>query len=568
MKKFLLIFTALASLSTAAFFYVRGTSAQSEKLSPAFPSSTIVISQFQAGGGTAEDEFIEIHNVGTTPVDLNGHVLVYRSSAGVTDVGPFASWSTSTIIQPGQFYLVASQAYDGGVTPNVTWNSGIGSMAAGAGGLAIRNGPVNSGTIVDAVGWGTATNIFFEGTRTTAPGNNNSQARTLNGCQDTDNNSADFVNTVPSAPRSTTTTITCASDPTQLYASIAANPSTVAPGGTTLLTVTVVPATTPPSTFIAVGSNLSDIGGPSNQPFFDNGTNGDVTAGDNIFSFLATVSAGTSGGTHVVVAAAADAQGRTVPLVQNITVNTPLPNEDPLIFGNPSNATADVANENNYLMEKPQYTLSYNRSKATANWVAWRLDSAWMGDAPRQDDFRPDPALPAAWYHVQDSDYTGSGQTRGHMVSSEERTNTIPNNSSTFLMTNIVPQISALNSGPWNNLEQYLISLAGAGNEIYTISGPSGNIGTIAAGRIVVPAVTWKVVLILPNGSNDVQRASVKTTRAFGVIMGNTSSSITSNNWRNYRVTVDHVEALTGYNFFSNLPKITQEIIERRKDLQ
>ena len=28
----------------------------------------------------------------------------------------------------------------------------------------------------------------------------------------------------------------------------------------------------------------------------------------------------------------------------------------------------------NYLMVKPQYTLSYNRSKATPNWTAWRLD--------------------------------------------------------------------------------------------------------------------------------------------------------------------------------------------------
>jgi hypothetical protein len=33
-------------------------------------------------------------------------------------------------------------------------------------------------------------------------------------------------------------------------------------------------------------------------------------------------------------------------------------------------------------------------------------------------------------------------------------------------------------------------------------------------------------------------------------------------------VTVDAVENLTGFNFFSNVPKNTQELIERRRDLQ
>jgi endonuclease G len=34
-------------------------------------------------------------------------------------------------------------------------------------------------------------------------------------------------------------------------------------------------------------------------------------------------------------------------------------------MGNPSGATTNIANENNYLMEKAQFKLSYNRSKAT-----------------------------------------------------------------------------------------------------------------------------------------------------------------------------------------------------------
>jgi endonuclease G len=542
----------------------------------AVPSPTLVISQFQTGrlSPNVNDEFVEIHNRSSNPVDLNGYRLVYRSDNGQSDVAvPFAVWTTSTIVPAGGYYLIASTSYDGPATPNITYNPStcLCSMSGTAGGLAIRQGANDTGAIIDSVAWGAVTNGFAEGASTTAHPINatdNSKARLGNGCQDTDNNASDFATLTPSAPRNASSApLTCSGIGTELFATINASPSTVSPGGNTLLTVTVIPATDPPSTSITVVGNLTDIGGASNQPFFDNGTNGDTTPGDNIFSYLATVPAGTTGGVHFVVAAAADAQGRNVPLVQNITVNAPLPNEDPLIFGNPSNATPDIANENNYLMTKPQYTLSYNRSKATANWVAWRLDSSWIGSAPRQDDFRPDTTLPAGWYQVLNEDYSGSGYDRGHMCPSGDRTNTIPNNSATFLMTNMVPQLAANNQGPWEELETYCRTLAGQGNELYIFSGPIGNIGTIANGRVVVPAFTWKVVLVMPNGSNDLQRAS-KATRVFGIIVPNQPPLNINTPWRTFRVPVNTVERLTGLDFFSNIGKMTQEVIERRRDLQ
>jgi endonuclease G len=133
-------------------------------------------------------------------------------------------------------------------------------------------------------------------------------------------------------------------------------------------------------------------------------------------------------------------------------------------------------------------------------------------------------------------------------------------------MTNFVPQLGANNQGPWNDFEIYCRSLANAGSEIYIITGPKGNIGTIAGGKIVVPQYTWKIVLILPNGSDDLQRIH-KGTRAFGIIVPN-QPPIATTQWRAFRVTVNAVEYLTGYDFFSNIPKNTQEMIERRRDTQ
>lgn len=103
----------------------------------------------------------------------------------------------------------------------------------------------------------------------------------------------------------------------------AANPNPVTAGNTTLLTVTVTPGTNPTSTGITVTGDLTSIGGSATQTFFDNGTNGDVTAGDNIFSYLATVTGATTGGVKSLAITITDAQARTGNTTISLTVQGP-----------------------------------------------------------------------------------------------------------------------------------------------------------------------------------------------------------------------------------------------------
>ncbi len=570
MKRFYLSLTGVFVL---AVFLAIGfqTDAESKTLEgeASFVSPHLVISQFKTGGATFSDEFIEILNTSSQSVDLNGYRVVYRSASGVNDVN-FAAWTTSTIIPPGGYYLIASNSYTGAVPGDFVFNTSTCQcgLAAAGGGIAIRFGAANTGVVIDSVGFGSATNMFIETAVTNAPPVNSGQARKTGGCQDTDNNSSDFETLTPSVPRnSSTAPAACTGGGSTLLANGAASPTTVAPNASTLLTVSVFPATNPSSTGISVTGNLTNIGGSASQQFFDDGTNGDVTPADNVFSYSATIPGNTGGGPTSVSATASDAQARSVNVTINLTIDAAPAGENPLLLGNPSNATTNTANENNYLMTKAQYSLSYNRSNATANWVAWRLDSSWIGSAQRQDDYRPDPALPAGWYQVLDNDYSGSGYDRGHMTPSGDRTRSIPDNSATFLMTNMVPQLSANNQGPWNDFENYCRSLVNQGNEIYIFSGGAGNAGTIAQGRIVVPQVTWKVVLIIPNGNNDLDRVN-KQTRTIAIIVPNQPPLNSGTPWRSFRTTVKAVEALTGHDFFSNVPKNTQQIIERRRDLQ
>jgi len=546
-------------------------------------STTLVISQVYGGGGGTSGtpaynaDYVELKNISAAPQSLNGLTLMYASATGNFGSQTFNVFPLpNTTLQSGQYFLIKMASGSLGPDIPIAADTTAGfSMGASDGKVALTNGLVAntcgatatpcvlpSSQIIDLVSFGSASNAEGAAAVPTLD-NTKGGVRKESGCKDSDNNLADFDVIAPPIPRNTSSAVVTCNVSGNLQAALSANPTTVTPGSSTLITVTVIPASNPVSTNISVTANLLALAGAEIQELFDNGTNGDVTAGDNVYSFSITIPAGEDGGLRSISATASDAQDRAVNMTLNITINAPPPDDNPLIFGNPSGATSNVSNENNYLMIKPQYSLSYNRSRATANWVGWRIASIWLGSASRQDDFRPDTTLPSGWYQVTGSDYSGSGYDRGHMCPSGDRTNTVSDNSATFLMTNMIPQLPANNQGPWAQFEEYSRDIVRQGNEVYVFSGVHGNIGTIAGGKVVVPATTWKVILVLPNGSNDLERVR-RDTRAFGLVIPNQGSIVTT--WRTYRKTVREVEELTGYDFFSLVPKAIQEVIERRAD--
>jgi endonuclease G len=51
-------------------------------------------------------------------------------------------------------------------------------------------------------------------------------------------------------------------------------------------------------------------------------------------------------------------------------------------------------------------------------------------------------------------------------------------------------------------------------------------------------------------------------TPVIAVMMSNSKTDTLSNTWKNYKTTVRHIEQSTGYNFFQDIPKTTQDILE------
>ncbi len=257
----------------------------------------------------------------------------------------------------------------------------------------------------------------------------------------------------------------------------------------------------------------------------------------------------------------------TPPTTPPVTYNE----NESLYLGNPSNAVTNENNFSNYLLDEGYYALSYHRDRGIANWVSWHVQQSDIGAAPRQDDFRANPRLPASWYKPDNFSYSGFGFDRGHICPSSDRTSTIQANSSTFLMTNMIPQAPVNNQVVWANLESYCRTLVDQGNELYIIAGGTGAGGTgnngfastIDNGRITVPSHVWKTILVLPQGSSDSSRIDERT-RVISVLIPNENT--VSNNWRTYRVSVNDLETLTGYDFFSKVPQVIQNVIEAAVD--
>ena len=251
-----------------------------------------------------------------------------------------------------------------------------------------------------------------------------------------------------------------------------------------------------------------------------------------------------------------------------------------LYFGNPSCAVSELSAKENYLIEKPQFTLSYNAQKLIPNWVSWHLSSVDIGECGRSNDFRPDSQLPGEFYKVKKSDYQFKkyGFDRGHVCPSADRTDSQENNSVTFLMTNMIPQSPDLNRIVWKDLESYERELARQGNELYIIAGQSGTGGTSATGTfseitllsqsgagksITVPAYCWKILLVLPEGENDFSRVTAQTT-IIAVYMPNIQGLQHKGSWQHYLCSVDYIEEQTGCNFFHLLPDDIEDLLEAK----
>lgn len=225
----------------------------------------------------------------------------------------------------------------------------------------------------------------------------------------------------------------------------------------------------------------------------------------------------------------------------------------------------DKDTTDDYLIIRPQYVVSYSNAKGQPNWVASELNASWYGDVERYEgNFITDNSLPASFLKIKDGDYTNSGFDRGHLVRSEERTATVDDNKSTFLMSNIIPQTPDLNRGVWLKLEYECERLCKEENkELFVVAGGifHSNKTLNDAGKVVIPDSCFKIIVVLDKGQT---LANVTTsTPLIAVVMPNIAG-IRNDAYSKYLTTVDRIEASTGYDFLNEISDSVEEFIESK----
>ena len=202
------------------------------------------------------------------------------------------------------------------------------------------------------------------------------------------------------------------------------------------------------------------------------------------------------------------------------------------------------------MVEYEGFRVSFNKENKTPNWVAWELlGSETNGAQSRYNTFWQDTNVegcPGTY------DYSNSGYDRGHLCPAADQKWSQQAMIDCFSLTNMAPQDHALNSGAWATLEKKERQWAQRDSAIVIIAGPiynSTDTKRIGENGVRVPGAFFKVIIA----------PYVDEPRGIGFIYPNMSSP---GNMRNYAMSIDEVEKITGIDFFPNLPDDIEDRIE------
>lgn len=207
------------------------------------------------------------------------------------------------------------------------------------------------------------------------------------------------------------------------------------------------------------------------------------------------------------------------------------------------------------IKKRYSYTLSYNHEMKNPNWVAWTITASHASGKVKRMDFSDDEDMPDPKGYLVD--YYNSGYDRGHMCPAGDNKWSEKAMEDCFRITNMCPQNGGLNRGAWNSIEQQCRAWAKKYGKVYVVCGPiylNKQHRKIGKNKVVVPEAFFKVVLCMKG-----------TPKAIGFICRNQSQKGVEK--ADFINTVDEVERITGYDFFSKLPDSVEKKVEAHADI-
>ena len=227
----------------------------------------------------------------------------------------------------------------------------------------------------------------------------------------------------------------------------------------------------------------------------------------------------------------------------------------------------------------------------TSLWIAYPLDkSTCTGTSQHSGSWQPAPGISVndqinIWdksYNVYygDTEYSDPFSTsgheyysRGHQIPDADRQYNETMVQQTYYAINSTPQIqNKFNGGIWGSLEtairKIVVDSSNEDEVVYIVTGPAfQKIGEAEkevtwilpakdSKRCPVPNFYWKAVLRLKLNAD----GSISSAKSVGFWFKHEQYS--SSTYSNYAVSVNDIEAWTGFDLFTNLPDSIEESVE------
>lgn len=225
------------------------------------------------------------------------------------------------------------------------------------------------------------------------------------------------------------------------------------------------------------------------------------------------------------------------------------------------------------------YALEWDNTKRHANWVAFTFDTTTSADnVKRTDAWSVDPKLPAEM-QVQESDHKNDGFDKGHLCASEDRVYLKEANEQTFYYSNMSPQLNDFNGGFWGKLEARVQTWGrstadGVYDKVYVTKGGTlnkllknfngttvdGGTPTTDANGFTIHGLAcpeYYFMAVLSQKDDVFHAIAFLVPHKEGMTKNPSSDEL-----KEYVVSVDKLEEETGIDFFCNLPDVLENEVE------
>lgn len=257
--------------------------------------------------------------------------------------------------------------------------------------------------------------------------------------------------------------------------------------------------------------------------------------------------------------------GCETPKVKNVNANIPTKKEYsrlefPKLKGGTSTVVIHYDPENRFGLN---YSVEWDTSKKSQRWSCFQMHNGNSGSGGSRyygnPQYPTDPDLPTSAGWTDDNDpYRGSGYDHGHIVASADRLCSNEMNYQTFYLTNMQPQKNLFNAGLWAKMENQVRNWNKASfrDTLYvckggTIDKPDQILQTTGRG-LLVPKYFFMAVLC----------KNSQGYKAMAFWVEHINADLSNENLKDYFISVDQLEELTGIDFFCNLPDDIETKVE------